>query len=191
LISAFGENVATAATPEVVHEGLMSSPGHRANMLRAEFTHVGIAAGKNEIGLVVTMAFGRRPQPSAVPASAAEVEGELRQLRAAKGLPAAVVDPVYRAGAQAGADALAAGKNTAEVGQAVQSALQREVLRRRTRRPGGCTLSLDMLELRQLQDIPALTLPALGRVGVGARKRHDARGTRLATVFVLEGEACK
>jgi uncharacterized protein YkwD len=191
LISAFGENVATAATPEVVHEGLMSSPGHRANMLRAEFTHVGIAAGKNKIGLVVTMAFGRRPSASAVPAGVAEVEAALGALRANKGLPVAAIDPVYRAGAQAGADALAAAKSDAEIGQAIASAMQREVNRLRTRRPNGCTLSLDMLELRQLEDIPALTLPTLQRLGVGARIHRDARGTRLATVFMVEGEACK
>ena len=90
-----------AATPEVVHEGLMSSPGHRANMLRAEFTHVGIAAGKNKIGLVVTMAFGRRPNLNAIPATLAEVEAAVRQLRSSKGLTAVAIDPVYRAGTRA------------------------------------------------------------------------------------------
>jgi uncharacterized protein YkwD len=191
LISAFGENVATAATPEVVHEGLMSSPGHRANMLRAEFTHVGIAAGKNKIGLVVTIAFGRRPNLNAIPATLAEVETAVRQLRSGKGLSAVAIDPVYRAGAQAAADALATDQGDAYVTLALQTALQREVNRLHTTRPSACTFSLELLELRQLEDIPALALPSVQRLGIGARLHRTAKGTSLATVFMFEGEACK
>lgn len=37
-----GENLAYAPTVQVAHEGLMGSPGHRANILRPEFGRVGI-----------------------------------------------------------------------------------------------------------------------------------------------------
>lgn len=37
-----GENLAYAPDVEVAHQGLMNSPGHRANILRAEFGRVGI-----------------------------------------------------------------------------------------------------------------------------------------------------
>lgn len=37
-----GENLALAPTVEMAHEGLMNSPGHRANILTAEFGKVGI-----------------------------------------------------------------------------------------------------------------------------------------------------
>ena len=40
----FGENVALGTNAEEAHSGLMGSPGHRANMLQAEYTHVGIGA---------------------------------------------------------------------------------------------------------------------------------------------------
>lgn len=192
LVSIVGENVAAAATPEVAHEGLMSSPGHRANMLRAEFTHVGIGATKNENGLVVTLVFGRRPDAAAVPTSAEQVARAIVALRSAKGLTApSAADPVYGAGAQAGADALASGAAPADIGNAVQEGLQREVNRQRTRRPGGCIASIDLLELRQLNDIPSLAAPELRRFGVGARRRTDAKGTRLSTVLMLEGVACQ
>jgi hypothetical protein len=54
LVSQFGENIGVGATPEEIHEGLMSSPGHRLNMLKPEYTHVGIAAETSDSGLVVT-----------------------------------------------------------------------------------------------------------------------------------------
>jgi uncharacterized YkwD family protein len=37
-----GENLAGAPTLERAHSGLMNSPGHRANILNSNFTHIGI-----------------------------------------------------------------------------------------------------------------------------------------------------
>jgi uncharacterized protein YkwD len=191
LVSMFGENVALAGTPEVAHEGLMSSPGHRANMLRAEFTHVGIGAGKGDNGLVVTMAFGRRPPSSALPTGAPAIEAAIIELRAKQQLPPARPDPIYRSGAQAGADAAAAEADATAVGLAIQSAMQREVNRLHTSRSGGCTQSLELLELAQLDEITTLTQPGLRRFGVGAKLRDDAKGRRLSTVLMLEGASCE
>jgi uncharacterized protein YkwD len=39
---AAGENLAYAPSVQVAHEGLMNSPGHRANILRPEFGHLGV-----------------------------------------------------------------------------------------------------------------------------------------------------
>ena len=39
---AAGENLAVAPSLQVAHEGLMNSPGHRANILRPQFGRVGI-----------------------------------------------------------------------------------------------------------------------------------------------------
>jgi len=41
-----GENLASASSLALAHEGLMQSPGHRANILRAEFTHIGIGVAE-------------------------------------------------------------------------------------------------------------------------------------------------
>jgi uncharacterized protein YkwD len=191
LVSQFGENVATAATPEEAHEGLMNSPGHRANMLRGDYTHVGVGARKNASGIVVTLNFGRRPTAAQVPTSATQVEAAILALRAAKSLPAPGVDSIYRVAAQAGAEALADGDDQDEIGRAVEKALQREVDRLRTSRPGACIRASDLLELSQLNDVPALVEPGLRRIGVGARTRHDSKGTRLSTVIMLEGVPCK
>jgi uncharacterized protein YkwD len=39
---AAGENLAYAPSVQVAHQGLMDSPGHRANILRPEFGHLGV-----------------------------------------------------------------------------------------------------------------------------------------------------
>ncbi len=52
-----GENLALAAAPFLVHEGLMGSEGHRANILRPEFRRVGIGAVQGPHGLMVVQVF--------------------------------------------------------------------------------------------------------------------------------------
>lgn len=53
-----GENIALAPTLMTAHEGLMHSPGHRANILRPSFTAVGIGIlDGGKYGLMVTQDF--------------------------------------------------------------------------------------------------------------------------------------
>ena len=55
--SAAGENLALAATPTDVHNGLMGSPGHRENILRPEFRRVGVAVVAGPLGLMTVQVF--------------------------------------------------------------------------------------------------------------------------------------
>ena len=53
-----GENLALAPTLSIAHQGLMNSPGHRANILRPEFGRVGIGIMDGGLrGLMVTQNF--------------------------------------------------------------------------------------------------------------------------------------
>jgi uncharacterized protein YkwD len=53
-----GENLALAPTLTIAHEGLMNSPGHRANILRPEFGRLGIGIMDGGLrGLMVTQNF--------------------------------------------------------------------------------------------------------------------------------------
>lgn len=55
---AIGENlVGNAHTPENAVQRWMNSPGHRANMLRPEFTHIGVGAWSSEGYTIVTQIF--------------------------------------------------------------------------------------------------------------------------------------
>lgn len=191
LLSDFGENIALGPTAEAAHQILMNSPGHRMNMLNPQFTHVGIAAAtRSSRDLVVTLNFGRRPNPADVPTTTAQVESALLALRQAKGLGAVAVDPVYRAGAQAAANEFAAGKSKSDIDAATAAAAQREVIRLHSGRPAGCSQVLALLELSQLERIPVLLSPELKRLGVGTRTRKNAKGTSLATAFITDGPAC-
>lgn len=49
-ISRWGENIACGhSTPEAVVKGWMDSPGHRANILDPNLTHIGVAVGVSDI----------------------------------------------------------------------------------------------------------------------------------------------
>jgi uncharacterized protein YkwD len=53
-----GENLALAQTLQIAHDGLMNSPGHRANILRAGFGRLGIGILDGGIyGLMITQNF--------------------------------------------------------------------------------------------------------------------------------------
>jgi len=191
LVADFGENIANAGSPEEAHQVLMDSPGHRANMLRPEFTHVGIAALESELGVAITMSFARRPSAAAVPTNAAQVRAAILALRRSAGLPPASVDAVYDAAAQAGADAWAKGTDETGAVKAIGDAQQRAVERLHASRPAACVTFGALLELGQLQRIAAISQPSVKRFGVGARLKKDEKGVRLATVIVLEGASCQ
>jgi uncharacterized protein YkwD len=53
-----GENLAYAPNVQIAHEGLMNSPGHRANILRPEFGRVGIGAIRSQLrGIMFSQEF--------------------------------------------------------------------------------------------------------------------------------------
>lgn len=52
-----GENLALAPTVTMVHQGLMNSPRHKENILKPEFTDLGIGVYKGPYGLMVTQNF--------------------------------------------------------------------------------------------------------------------------------------
>ncbi|MCA1840236.1 MAG: CvpA family protein [Actinomycetota bacterium] len=52
-----GENLALAPTITLVHQGLMNSPKHKENILKPEFTDLGIGVYKGPYGLMVTQNF--------------------------------------------------------------------------------------------------------------------------------------
>jgi len=58
LFLTMGENLALAQTLPIAHEGLMNSPGHRANILNPSFRRVGIGVLDGGIyGLMITQEF--------------------------------------------------------------------------------------------------------------------------------------
>jgi uncharacterized protein YkwD len=60
VLRSIGENIACGQrSPAEVVTGWMNSPGHRANILRREFTHIGVGfAGGGRAGTYWTQVFG-------------------------------------------------------------------------------------------------------------------------------------
>jgi len=52
-----GENLALASSAEEVHNGLMDSPGHRANIESPDFNRVGIGVIRGPLGLMTVQVF--------------------------------------------------------------------------------------------------------------------------------------
>lgn len=190
VVSAYGENVAQADSPEDAHDSLMSSPGHRAVMLGAQFTHVGIAAVPAHSALVYTLVFVRRAAPEAMLHDARELQAAFLALRAKKGLSQPISDDIYRVAAEAGLDAyLAAPLPTSEIAvTAMHAALVQEVQRRHASRAGSCSFVGELIDPEQLAQNPVLLAPGVRRFGLAARPRVD--GKALLVMMVLEGAPC-
>jgi cysteine-rich secretory family protein len=190
VVSAFGENIAQADSPENAHESLMSSPGHRAVMLGAQFTHVGIAAVPAHSALVYTLLFAHRASSGAMPHNVAELQAAFLAVRAKKNLNEPIADDIYRVAAEAGLAAyLAAPVPTSELAvSAMHAALVQEVQRRHASRAGSCSFVGELIDAEQLGQNAAVLAPGVRRFGLAARLRED--GKALVVMMVLEGGSC-
>lgn len=61
-----GENIAYDLTIDAAHNRLMSSPGHRANILHEAFTHIGVGVYFTGSHFYITQLFQRKPRDAAV-----------------------------------------------------------------------------------------------------------------------------
>lgn len=190
LVSAYGENIAQADSPENAHDSLMSSPGHRAVMLGSQFTHVGIAAVPAHSALVYTLVFARRAAPEAMLHNASQLEAAFLALRAKHALSKPTSDDIYRVAAEAGLAAyLAAPVPTSEIAvNAMHAALVREVQRRHASRAGSCSFVGELIDPEQLAQNSAVLAPGVRRFGLAAEPRAD--GKALLVMMVLEGAPC-
>ncbi len=113
------ENVARAYGIGEAHQGLMNSPGHRANILSHHATHVGIGivygdevSGRREI--FITQVFTRVPPKVDAPKSVDEIRKKILVVRKVN------VNPKLQAIAQGMANELAGGKTREQAYPAVK-----------------------------------------------------------------------
>lgn len=82
-----GENVALSTDAGRAHTALMNSPGHRANILDAQYNAVGIGVIRTERGIYVTEDFAHRLPEIGVGEAEAQVATDLNRMRRAAGMP--------------------------------------------------------------------------------------------------------
>lgn len=183
------ENVARAYTPEEAQRGFMESPGHRANVLSREVTHVGVGVvAQDTTGggkeLLVTQLF-LRPGEALSPASRPELRKKIDALRRGRGLGALDADEQLDRIAQATADELAAGKlSTEAAGAPLDRALSKLAGRFRSVRSVVATTSSVQKVVESLTR--ALLDADAGAVGIGLKKGRRPDGSvALFAVIVL------
>jgi Cysteine-rich secretory protein family len=82
-----GENVALAQDAARAHTALMHSPGHRANILDAQYNSIGVGVVRTPQGIYVTQDFARRLPEVSVQEAEEQVGLTLNRLRRKAGTP--------------------------------------------------------------------------------------------------------
>jgi uncharacterized protein YkwD len=177
------ENVARAYGLAEAQDGLMNSPGHRANVLSSQATHVGVGivlgeevAGRRE--MYVTQVFIRIPSPIERDEVIEAVAGKLAAVRAVGS------DPWLAEVAQTFADSLAAGVPT-------KTAAAEASVRLRTR-PNGfrgvSTVATTVADVESFDAASALADGSISSAGIGvAQGDHPEIGESAIFIVVLLG----
>jgi uncharacterized protein YkwD len=173
------ENIGRGYSPEEVHRGLMDSPGHRANVMSPDATHVGIGVvvttEDDRPAYLVTQLYGRFAEPIDVDEAPQEVVRILDAERARRGLQPLRVDGDLSDLAQA----------TAEQYFDAPESRQAELLEALSKEAAGrggpyrrlAAMMTTVPALADVRGLEALLEPGVQAVGLGV-----AQGTRPDTL---------
>lgn len=183
------ENVGRGYTPEEVHQSLLDSPGHRANVVSADATHLGVGAVIEEEGgraaYLATELFVRLGTPIDVEDASAELLDELNAARAQKKLRALQHDAALSQLAAEGAAEMFASA------AATQKSIVEHVSRQAGSRARGykrlATVMTVVSSLDEAAALAALLDPAARAVGLGVAQgsRPDVIENAIAVVAVI------
>lgn len=182
------ENVARGYGPKGIHESLMNSPGHRANVLADDVTHVGIGVvfGEPESTaadaprpVFLTQNFYAKVGADTPDDPSPALRAKVDQLREDHSLPALAWHPRLAKLAEQRA-AAAAGSGPAIDDEAFQDELADIGLRSLERHQvsGGNFAALVELELW-------LQLDASAKIGIGVARVDESRGGGLVLVILV------
>ncbi|HUJ63167.1 MAG TPA: CAP domain-containing protein, partial [Kofleriaceae bacterium] len=178
------ENVARDYSVVGAHEGLMNSPGHRANLLSATATHIGIGvaygdevAGRREMFL--TQVFIRIP-PKVDPGRASDLVRQ--RIEAVRRVG---VDPTLSAIAQTVADGLASGKSRDDLWPAARKRL--DAGPGDYARVGSAVLAVADLDSVDAKDLLSGYKPDAIGIGI-AQGNHPEIGEGAIWIVVLMAE---
>ncbi|MBX3248132.1 MAG: hypothetical protein KF901_13215 [Myxococcales bacterium] len=183
------ENIGRGYSPGEIHEGLLASPGHRANILNRDVTHVGVGVVAEPEGrraaFVATQVFIRMHREVDVEAAREWLLGAINEGRRARGVPPLELDPNLQTAASDAARSYFANptqtqQDTVDEGSA---ALRRFAMM--FRRVGGLMAVVgDVAEASRLE--PTFD-PDLRYVGLGVAQgdRPDAPPNSIAVVIML------
>ncbi|MEZ0311986.1 MAG: CAP domain-containing protein [Myxococcota bacterium] len=176
------ENVAFAHSADEAHAGLMNSPGHRANILNSEVTHVGIgvvmAAGGSNPELYATELFTRVVGPVDLRSARTAVQRALEAQRSRSKLAPLASDKALDSLAQSFAVALARSG-----GEAKPPSLERAA-----RRYATVTTEIVVVADADRASSERLLRHGATAIGIGvAQGRHPQLGDNAVYVVIMIG----
>jgi uncharacterized protein YkwD len=181
------ENLGRGYSAREIHEGLMSSPGHRANIMNERVTHIGIGVAVEHGaggGLVVTENFIEVASPVDLNAAPAFLLSRLNSARTRRGAAALEVRPQLAEVAGATARAFFEGNVTQQqvVDRANRRVSQFGLIFRRV-----AVLATVVTRLEDASMLEPLMEPEIGAVGIGVAQgtRRDTPPNAIFVVFVV------
>lgn len=182
------ENIGRGYGARGIHRGLMGSPGHRANLLNPEVTHLGIGVVAEPEGdrtaFVATQVLARLSAPVDVAAAPDRLRASLDALRRARGLPAVRREPALDRAAQAAAERFFAEPDIDGRRLVDEAAAALPRIRRYRRVGGALALVGDLEQAGALEALQDRQLAAVG-VGVAEGVREDVPFGTLAVVYLF------
>jgi uncharacterized protein YkwD len=191
------ENVGRGATADEVNAMLLDSPGHRANALDPNLTHVGIGVvvdrRQGQTQVVATEEFGGVAKTIDAHSAPGSVTDLINEKRAAAGAAMLVTDPALTDAAQRGADMFLSdpSRTQQQVVEWVNETLahpggrQGSPIAKRMR--AAQSFLLPVIALDQVQKIEATADKSARYIGVGVAQgsRADTGPNAIALVIVL------
>lgn len=183
------ENIGRGYSAREIHEGLLASPGHRANILNRDVTHVGVGVVSETEGsrqaFVATQVFVRMNREIDPAAAARQLLREINAGRAARGAPPLEVDPNLQVAADEAARSYFSthDQSQQDTVDAASASMRRFAMM--FRRVGGLMAVVgDVAEAARLE--PTFD-PEVRYVGLGVAQgdRPDAPPNSIAVVIVL------
>ncbi|MGD8862347.1 MAG: CAP domain-containing protein [Myxococcales bacterium] len=173
------ENIGRGYSPEEVHRGLMDSPGHRANVMSPDATHVGIgvvvSTEDDRPAYLVTQLYGRFAEPIDVGGAPEEVARIVNAERTRRGLQPLSVDEGLSELAQATAERFFAEPDSRQA--ELLEALSRKAATRGVPYRRIAAMMTTVPALSDVRGLEALLEPDLKGVALGV-----AQGTRPDTL---------
>ena len=183
------ENIGRGYSAATIHDGLMESPGHRANVLNPDVTHVGIGVVAEEEGsrvaFVATEVFIQMAQEIDTGAAPAQLLAMINEGRTARGAESVASDEVLAREAQRAAEEYFARPEMSQQDavEAASAALRRFAVA--YRRVGGVMAVVSVLsEAGQLEPTFDPELRSIG-IGVAQGNRPDAPPNSIAVVILF------
>jgi hypothetical protein len=183
------ENIGRDVNAEQLHTGLMDSPGHRANILSPDVTHIGVGVVSEQesdhLAFIATEVFIRAPQEIDRDQAPGQLLEAINKARAAKGLRDLSRDDALGAIAENAAGRFFA--NTKLSQQAVLNEASGAAARSgRPYKGYNAVLSLTFT-LDDVAEIEAVLDPKAKAVGIGVAQgsRPDVAQGRIAVALIL------